>query len=382
MSMTTFRERINELIKIEAAPCLSFFVPVQRSGPDTRQGSVLLRQLVRGVQDRLTEDGRRQSEIDHLLEPVSALVDDALFWEHQKEGLALFRAKDEWQVLQLPLAVQTEVAIQNRMLIRPLLPLLAEDGVYDLLALGRSETRLFRCQRDAVEELEVEGLPESLREINEQYESEKDMQRYGGSGAGTVYHGGSAEIREQDKLRLQEYFRKIDDALSPVLTDRHIPLVLACVDYLDPIFRQVTTLRQLLPDHLSGSPDLSRPRKLAETAWPMVRGHFTQPREKAWESCRNLFGSARVLSDIRLIMAAVSHGRVDTLFLREGRQLTGQYDESSGVLKRSGDEARHPSDTDLLDLAAHKTLKNGGQVFIMNEETMVEPGDCLALLRY
>lgn len=382
MSQRTFQERINGLITIEAAPCLSFFVSVQRSGPDTRQGSVLLRQLIRSVQDRLAEDGFRQTEIDSLLEPVKALVEDAIFWEHQNEGLALFRTQDDWQVWQLPLAVQTEFAVQNRMLIRPLLPLLVEDGLFDLLALGRRETRLFRCQRTVVEALDVSGLPESLREIYDQYESEKDLQRYGGSGTGSVYHGGSAEMKEQDKLRLQEYFRRIDDAVAAVLTDQCIPLVLACVDYLAPIFHQVTSLRQLMPDHLSGSPDLSRPQKLAEAAWPLVRNHFARPKDKAWASCQNLTGSARVLSDIRLILAAVSHGRVETLFLREGRQLTGQYDEATGVLKRSGDESRQSSDIDLFDLAARKTLQNGGQVYIMDDETMAESGDCLALLRY
>ena len=133
---------------------------------------MLLRQLIRSVQDRLAEDGFRQTEIDSLLEPVKALVEDAIFWEHQNEGLALFRTQDDWQVWQLPLAVQTEFAVQNRMLIRPLLPLLVEDGLFDLLALGRRETRLFRCQRTVVEALDVSGLPESLREIYDQYESE------------------------------------------------------------------------------------------------------------------------------------------------------------------------------------------------------------------
>jgi hypothetical protein len=40
----------------------------------------------------------RSTEVKEVLEPIRALVEDALFWRDQRDGLALFRSPDVFRI--------------------------------------------------------------------------------------------------------------------------------------------------------------------------------------------------------------------------------------------------------------------------------------------
>ena len=75
-----------------------------------------------------------------------------------------------------------------------------------------------------------------------------------------VPHSQGAE-RDTPKEDLARYFRRIDTALRPVLREQRAPLVLAGVQYLLPIYREVSSYPHITEPELPGNPDhLSEPQ--------------------------------------------------------------------------------------------------------------------------
>ena len=59
--------------------------------------------------------------------------------------MALFRAPGFTQVFHLPRAFPERCAVGDRFFLKPLLPLVAEDDVFYVLALSRNEVRLLEA---------------------------------------------------------------------------------------------------------------------------------------------------------------------------------------------------------------------------------------------
>lgn len=381
------RDLFNELQKIRQYPSISFYLPVQQEGGDTRQGSIRLRKMVKATEDALHEKGIRTVTIEKMLQPVREFYDDALFWENQNACLALFVNEDGLIKYQLPISADESVTISDRFMLRPMLSLLDQDGHYNLLCLGLSDTRLYRCTRHSMSEIKLTDQPDSLKAVFETYSVEKQLQHHSGSGrgrhsaGGTVFHGAES-MKDSEKDRIEEYFRLIDDSLRKVLADDRAPLVLACVDYLYPIFKSTAKQPKLMAAHISGSPDTLKRADILRQGWATVQPVFDQSKTAALKTCQNLMGTPRVVEDIRLILPAALHRQIDILFLLKNAQAWGKSDAHTGRVILADDRLPEFGEEELLDQAAMQTLLHGGQVFIMESEEMPEMTDCLAVLRY
>ena len=131
----------NQLLHLRQNPSISIYLPVEKVGQDTRQGAIRLRKNVKAVAEALHERGFRTPVIEQLLKPAEALYDDALFWEHQDQGLALFINKDGMTRHQLIEHCEESVTIADRFMILPLLAEAAHDRVYYLLALSLEDRK-------------------------------------------------------------------------------------------------------------------------------------------------------------------------------------------------------------------------------------------------
>ena len=292
-------EQLYDLMQIRQFPCVSFYLPVEKVGADTRIGAKILRQLLKQAEDLLKEKGVRTPDVERLLHPAYALLEDALFWENQNLGLALFLSDQGMRQYRLPIRFAETLLVADRFLIRPLLSMVGQDGRYAMLALGLSDTRLYSCTRHTMMEGAMTRHPESLQAVLDSYDVEKQMQHHSGSSigrggsAGTVFHGFDS-MKDSEKDRIREYFRKVDLSLRESLTDDRMPVVLVCVDYLAPLFRAVSKDPRVQQVHIPGSPDTVRREMLLEKGWEIVRPVFEKEKNKALSALDKSMGSGKV----------------------------------------------------------------------------------------
>ncbi|WP_447983373.1 hypothetical protein [Nitrospira sp. Nam74] len=96
------QEDLKMVIAESHSPAVSIFLPTHRAGPETQQDRIRLKNLLKQAETQLVKEETRPTDARELLEPVSALIDDAAFWRHQADGLAIFRAHDVFPVHRLP----------------------------------------------------------------------------------------------------------------------------------------------------------------------------------------------------------------------------------------------------------------------------------------
>ena len=298
-------------------PCVSVFLPTDRAGPEVQQAPIRLKNLLREATEALQADGVKAPMIKRLLAPLWRLLDDGLFWQYQSDGLALFSRPGWWRSFRVPLGLPELAVVAERFHVSPLLPLLAGDGHFFVLALSQNQIRLLEGTRDRLEEVDLPGVPLGVRDALQGEEGQKQLQLYvadrGGVAARGIFHGhGSAgDVQEE---RVLQYLRKVDRALGEVLAGERAPMVLAAVEHLAPLWRQVTTYPHLVEETLAGNPDALGPHELHPRAWAIVEPLFLQALREAAVRYDQLAGTGLTAREPREIIRAAEHGRIDTLF--------------------------------------------------------------------
>ena len=113
------------LMEQHREPCISMYLPTHRAGAEIQQDRIRLEHQTRQAENLLILANVHAAEVENLLEPIQALVDDEPFWLHPSDGLALFRSQDVFDPYRLPCSFQELVVVSNHFYLKPLLPLLS-----------------------------------------------------------------------------------------------------------------------------------------------------------------------------------------------------------------------------------------------------------------
>jgi hypothetical protein len=380
------REALQSLWEAAEGPCLSLYQPTHRAGSEVQQDPIRFKNLLRAAERQLHDRGFRPERAQEFLAPATRLLEAPGFWRARSDGLATFLAPKFFKVFRLPLPFDELAFVGERFHLKPLLALFSGDGRFFVLALSAKETRLLQGSRYSVAAVPVDGMPKGLAEALGPHTLEKQLQFH----TRTPAHGGRRDAQfhgqgapaDDAKNDLPRYFRRVDEALGRVLAAERAPLVLAAVDYLHPLYRDVNTYRYLHEKGVEGNPDELSAEELHRGAWELVAPTFHKPQEEAAARFLALRGrgSAEAVDDIRAVVAAAHRGRVETLFAAAGVQRWGTYDPASAAAVVH--DAPEIGDGDLLDLAAVRTLAGGGTVYVVGREDVPGGGDAAAILRY
>jgi len=358
---------------------VSLAMPTHRFGPGSQEeDTTRLKNLLRRASETLAERGLRPTEAATLLAPAYALTDDRPFWLRSTDGLALLIGPEGMRAFRLDHAPHESVTVDHRYRLRPVLSLIGGPRTFWLLAISQKRVRLYEGSRDALVEVPAEGIPESLADAMQWDDFEKaSLQFHSGSGGRgpAIFHGtGETPVKDQ----LVRFFRAIDAGLREHLRDSQTPLILAGVDYLLPLYRDVSTYPHLADDAVTGNPDALTGPVLHARALEVAERIAEDELRALTARIEDQWGSARVTSDPETIIPAAHHGRVETLLLAEEAERFGSYDaESSRVTLHPAEGAE-----DLLDLAALFTLEHGGAVIGLPAVAMPRGADAVAVLRY
>lgn len=375
-------EELRSLFDPREEPCVSVFIPTHRAGREVRQDSIRLKNLLREAETRLVESSLRRAEARKVLSPARQLLPQAHFWRHQSDGLAIFLAREFFRCYRLPVSFPELIVLAERFHIKPLLPLFTGDGRYHVLALSQKQIKLFDGTRHTISEVDLCGVPRSLSEALKYDDPEKQVQfrtLHAGAAWTALFHVHRTEV-DRAKQNLLRYFRVVDRGLNTLLKDQRVPMVLAGVDYLLPIYREASTYASVLREGITGNPDSLSEEELHAAAWRLVESHFRRSEGQARGQFRELSGTHRVSTDIKEILSAAANGRVEHVFVPIGVQKWGSFNPEENLLVLH--EAAAPGDEDVLNLIAMHTIVNGGTVHAVAPSKVPEGAPAAAVFRY
>jgi len=374
---------VKRLLEEESDVCVSIYMPTVKSGPEIQQNPIKFKNALRKAEKALQErvDHKR---VKRMLAPAEKLLEETRFWNQQSLGLAVHLSDGFFHTYRLAIPVQDLITIGKRFHLKPMLALLDVRARFYVLVLSQNLIQLLDCTPYSVSPMEVPSMPHDIADALRE-ESEKQLQFHTGTGSAkggraAAFHGqGAGKDARKDKLL--RYFRTVNSHLEEVLKNQDVPLVLACVDYLFPIYQEANTYARLYSEALTGNFEEERSENVKDQAWELVKPHFQKYQEEALREFRELAHTERTSEDLRKILPASFEGRVQALFVNVGEYMWGQYDpvENQVVLH----ESKESGDEDLMNLAATETLRKGGSVHVVTRDEISVSGKLVfAVFRY
>ena len=363
--------------------CVSLYMPAHRAGRETEQNPIRFKNLLRRVEERLQAKGLRSTQVRDLLKEPQRLLQDPGFWRHQSDGLAVFVSEDLFRSFRLPMEFAELTVISDRFHVKPLLPFLTSDSTFHILALSHKQVRLLEGTRHTVDEIDLENLPASISDTFPDGFPERQLQFHTGTASGSgnrpaMFHG--HDIGNDIKERIRQWFRTVDQHVRDFLPNGPSPLVLAGVDALFPLYKEVNTYSHLMEEGIPGNPEGMKPEELHGKAWAIVEPVFAEEREAGSARYRQLAGTGQTTTDVTEAALAAQHGRIDLLFVAVGVQVWGRFDmENDRVFTY---ETPEPGAEDLLDFTAIQTLVKGGTVYAVQPKEVPDRMPLAAVLRY
>lgn len=377
------RAEVEELVGLAIRPVVSLLMPTHRAGPPIRQDPIRLKNLLREASEWLVRDGLQEPEIETVLRPGHDLLEDRAFWRHQADGLILFLGAHLARTYTLARPVSERVVVGERFYVIPLVAALADDEHFYVLALSQKDVRLVEATRDTAVEMDLGDLPRTVAEALLTEPPGQRLQQHVGSVVGgergQIFHGhggGAAERKEA----VHQFLHRVDRGIQSHVSPRDAPLIVAAVDYLLPMYRDVSALAGLLDEGIPGNPESLSATALRSRAWPIVARRLEARRARAIGRYHELAGTDRTSADLGVILRAARDGRVDELFVVEDAEIWGTFDPESGTVT-TRDESGTGAE-ELLNVAVIQVYDRRGAVWVLDRESLPGGTALCAIFRY
>lgn len=379
------KEEFLDLAKFNHEICVSIFIPTTRGGKEVleEKDSLHLKSQWKTVKNKLSQQGISNERIEVIGKPIVNLIDDKEFWRHQSDGLAVFASEGIMKKFTLPINFEAHTYLGKEFYLKPLAPIFTGDGRFYLLKLQIDKVAFYEATRYSIGKIDIDDITPSQVEDRVGYDYEeknmkhKTQHNLGGSSTQHGYEPATSD-RKNEFLR---FFNAVDKGLDTILHDESVPLVVACQDYLFPIYQEANTYKNLYDKCVPGNPqDYRNMFDLHEKAVEQLEPFFDKVKD---EKIKQYHEQPRdkVISLVSDILPAVFEGKVDTLFLQNREDIFGTYDEKDLVV--NVEEEHSNNNISLMNLAAKKVIEQGGSVFLMESAFMPEKESKMnALLRY
>ncbi|GAB3542054.1 hypothetical protein GCM10027443_42260 [Pontibacter brevis] len=385
---------IEKLINVQSnngdALCLSFYLPTHRAGKETLNGqdSLAFKNQIRKAKELLERHGLSDAEIAEYIKPADALLHENGFWRHQGEGLAVFITKGFSTHYTLPMVMPNEVFVLDRFYFTPILPILSQNGRFFILWLYREKVSFYEATIESIRQIDIssfvpESMNESLKFDVKGNDQDFNFSRTGSNGnIMTTSHGFTQADQQHDRVR--EFMLDIDNNLQEILHDATEPLILAGVDHYCSIYRSISKYKNIVEQNINVNEGIDSMNEIHEKAVAIMKPLMQQGHSESLTRYQNVAGTGATSEDIATVAAEAVHGRVDTLFIAPSDPVWGTYDAVKATAEVHDEYQR--GDDDLINLAAIKTIAQGGKVYVSNYNGLQEVTDgranVKALFRY
>jgi hypothetical protein len=300
-------------------------------------------------------------ERNKFLEPVDSLLQDPRIFNQMKGNIGIFRNKDCFRVLNIPVNVEPSCHVATSFHVKPLLKWLQTDQDFLLLGIDKKSAHLYLGNQESIKCLDSVLFPEFFKDANE-------LDSYD-----------SLKMARQQRTKEDETFTWLNTWLSQVTINTKPKLFLAGEK------RLVSSLcRSLRYENMVRAPvSNSFNRHNVVVPWSAIRKILKEDSHKSLEKvlCEFRFAEGLNLANKNIfqIAKAVVQGRVRKLIIMEEISIFGKIDRISGGLAIHPFDQDHEDD-DILDDLAQMVLSQGGEVIVAPRNEIPKGRPILAIL--
>ena len=377
------RITLEEIRKIGAAegPWLTILMPLTVTPRETGQNAIRLRRAIEAAELQFAEKGVSAEHSQRMLEPLRQLTEERNWGTDQ--GLALFCASDVFRAYLLSKPLPSVVSVAEHVHITPLLAHMNGHGAFYVVTLSQKNVRLLRCNESECEEIPLPaGIPKSLADDSQTEQPDHDLTNSITAGPS---HGAMRGVmfttstdREGKDEYLLKFYKHVSEGLHELFKEEGVPVVAAGVDYELALFRRVNVYPNLVEEAVHGALSGFKNGELHRRALEAVQSHRETPLRKALARFQQYERRNRTSTTMKEIVKAAWDGRIEDLFLAEGAQYMGKFDEATDRVRRHAVRGEE----DLLNAAAMRTILHSGDVFVVPAGKVPRSAPAAASFRY
>jgi peptide subunit release factor 1 (eRF1) len=373
---------LNELLSVNKGPCISLYLPTHRTHPENIQDPIRYKNLVRHLKESLLKK-YASTETESLLDPFYGTEKDIHLWNYMLDGLAIFRTKDLFRMVRLPVKVNELAIVAESFHTKPLRQYLQSADRFHILGVSLHEIQFYEGNRYSLTEIELgPDIPKEITEALGEELTEKHITfaSYGGAGGPNMVHGHGARKEEVD-IDAERFFRIVGQSIAHHYSKpSRLPLILAALPEHHNLFQKVNNNPNLLAKAIPVNPKSVSKEKLVKMAWEIIEPGYKKRLEELadrFELARSHGKGSDIIPDV--VKAAVE-GRVDTLLIEADRKIAGRIDFETASFDTN--YIQNPEIDDLLDDIGEIVTRTGSEVLVVPHEFMPSQTGLAAIFRY
>ena len=383
------KEIFTELANFSSDCCITLYLGSHAAGVAVNEhyDPIHFKNQLQEATRRLTEKGHNEDFIKRLLKPGFDLIRNDEFWTTLSPGLAVFIAEGYFKFIRMPLPpIEELLVMEPTFYVTPLIPIMTSKEYFYLLVISKQCAKLFKADAWSMEIVPLD-LPQSIEEVKRVSGLDATTFRSGSTGSRAPsasqegsYHGtGGGNPDGKDNMLV--YFEAVDDILwEKVLNKENVPLLLAGVEYVLPIYKNACDYKNVWPQSLTGNRDNQKTKELYEDAKELMKPYFEQKITRALALYMNNSANGKTSSIAADVIPAAYYSQISHLFVTKGEHIWGTFDEMANELRFH--DTPDEDGEDLIDNAVVKTLANGGEVFLLEKEKMPAETQIAAVMRF
>lgn len=379
------KELIRDLQSKKGSPCISLYMPTHRNHPDNLQDPIRFQNLTKQLKESLLKK-YSAIEINKLLEPFETLRENADFWNHTYDGIAVFSSFDYFKVYNLPVYVKELVIAADSFHTKPIRNYLQTIDHYHILGLSNYDIRFFEGNRYSISEITLpDDFPKNITEAlgEELTEKHRTVASYGGVGrqSTSMHHGHGAKKDEIDKDS-ERFFRVIANNIYEKYSKKEtLPLILAALPEHHNLFYKVNKNPYLITNGIMVNPSSVSEEKLINLAWKAFEPEYLIKLKDLTEKFEIALANNLGSDNVYIVAEAANAGKVEMLLLEANLIIPGKLSANGKSIETNGD-LNNPDIDDVLDDIGELVTKTGGEVFILPKNKMPVKTGLAAIFRY
>src|SRR5690606_32009434 len=126
-----------------------------RHGEAVKKGkdAIVLKNAVNEIRDRLTDTGMGPRKVESLTAPIRKLLEDSIFWNNQKDGLAVFSGENYFETVQVNSPLPKVQWMGDHFYLTPLITHLEPKWEFFVLALDLKNVALYQANNTEIENI-------------------------------------------------------------------------------------------------------------------------------------------------------------------------------------------------------------------------------------
>ena len=296
-----------------------------------------------------------------LLRPIRALLQDASVLKQLRGNIGLFRTKNAFRVLSVPIDVKRSAHVASSFHVKPLLRWMQWDCEFLLVGLESDALHLYL------------GSQQALKKV--------DSLLYSNTMASLLEKEGGLSFAERRTLQeeAKKTFGAFSDWIAASVPRTGLKLYVAGAKNLTDTFAASQDYRRIMKSPIADHFTEDRVHEIVFKLRSMLKAQVKAALEQALLTFRLAEELNRAEANLREIAKAAARGKVSKLVIAENKEVFGKMDAKSGKISIHPFDIDHEDD-DLLDDLAQRVLISGGEVYVAKQEEIPNGHAILAII--